>query len=434
MRVVVSDNLTIDTSELGQEGLRVGIFARSSAGKSNLAALFVEQALEQGWQVVILEPIPEWYTLKAAFPNVICVGGPYADLPIVENMHNMLADFVSQTNASLVLTLSDLRVEDAVKKFAGDFLWALYVRWQKVRRPMLLVIEEAAELAPQMWSREDKPSLSRISMLARHGRKLGINMVLITQRPADIHKSPISQMNVLFFGSFKSAQDLSEHQGIMWIAKRLGIQLSVKEITELGVGEFYCWYRDQVVKIKALRRRTPHGGETPTELKPPSLDVAENISKLREQLEKMVAEQREREDELQALRKENERLRKEIDELMHKIKTYEIVKEIPIEIKTQPVEVAVAASSGSIASSTPEVVVRSPYRQAYAVWQVLKNHPEGISPGNLATEAGVSPENLRKILMWMRRKSLVYLKMTHGYKPRITTVIPRHGRGANKYE
>jgi len=47
---------TLDYSDFRDEGLRVAIFARSG-GKSNLAALFPEQALEQGLQTLVIEPL-----------------------------------------------------------------------------------------------------------------------------------------------------------------------------------------------------------------------------------------------------------------------------------------------------------------------------------------------------------------------------------------
>jgi hypothetical protein len=50
----LAENLTLDYSDFRDEGLRVAIFARSG-GKSNLAALFAEQALEQGLQTLVIE-------------------------------------------------------------------------------------------------------------------------------------------------------------------------------------------------------------------------------------------------------------------------------------------------------------------------------------------------------------------------------------------
>jgi hypothetical protein len=42
------------------EELRVAIFARSDGGKSDLAALFAEQALGQSLQTLVIEPLREY--------------------------------------------------------------------------------------------------------------------------------------------------------------------------------------------------------------------------------------------------------------------------------------------------------------------------------------------------------------------------------------
>ena len=54
----------MDYSDIRDESLRVAVFARSGGGKSNLAALFAEQALEQGLQTLVIEPLREYNTLK----------------------------------------------------------------------------------------------------------------------------------------------------------------------------------------------------------------------------------------------------------------------------------------------------------------------------------------------------------------------------------
>jgi DNA helicase HerA-like ATPase len=77
----LSENLTLDYSDFRDEGLRVAIFARSGGGKSNLAALFAEQALEQGFQTLVIEPLREYNTLKKLYDVVwVAKGG---DLPLV---------------------------------------------------------------------------------------------------------------------------------------------------------------------------------------------------------------------------------------------------------------------------------------------------------------------------------------------------------------
>ena len=191
MIVNLSDGLDLRYEDFKDEGLRVGILARSGAGKSNLAALFAESALDDGWQVIIIEPISEWHTLKVVYPQVVVCGGEYADLPMAMGVEDLLIDLLEKSSASIVVNVSDIEEEWEQKRFVGAFLWKLYRRWQRVRRPILAVLEEADIWAPQMWSKEDKPSLSRVAMLAKHGRKLGINLILISQRPADLHLSLI---------------------------------------------------------------------------------------------------------------------------------------------------------------------------------------------------------------------------------------------------
>jgi len=59
----------------------VAIFARSGGGKSNLAALFAEQALEQGLQTQVIEPLREYNTPNEPYDVVwVAKGG---DLPLV---------------------------------------------------------------------------------------------------------------------------------------------------------------------------------------------------------------------------------------------------------------------------------------------------------------------------------------------------------------
>jgi len=62
IRFRLAENLALDYSDFRDEGLRVAIFARSGGGKSNLAALFAEQALEQGLQTLVIEPLREYIT------------------------------------------------------------------------------------------------------------------------------------------------------------------------------------------------------------------------------------------------------------------------------------------------------------------------------------------------------------------------------------
>ena len=67
-------------------------------------------------------------------------------------------------------------------------MWSLYDAWDAIRRPLLLIVEEADRYAPQIADRETSPFFERMLDLAKQGRKLGITLILVTHRPADINE------------------------------------------------------------------------------------------------------------------------------------------------------------------------------------------------------------------------------------------------------
>ncbi|MCB2227277.1 MAG: ATP-binding protein [Desulfarculaceae bacterium] len=64
--------------------------------------------------------------------------------------------------------------------------------------PILLVCEEAHRYAPRDPSLGFAPTRRAISRIAKEGRKYGVGMGLITQRPSEISEAILSQCNTLF--------------------------------------------------------------------------------------------------------------------------------------------------------------------------------------------------------------------------------------------
>jgi DNA helicase HerA-like ATPase len=203
LKLRLSEDYVIDTDDYRKEGLWIGILAASGAGKSNAAADIVEDVLDQKGQAVIIEPISEWHTLKARYNNVVTVGGEFQDLPLEPDFAKEYVHSSLESGINLVVNVSDLEEEADQRKFVSDFLWNLYRTEQKYRRVIFLTIEEADTWAPQSWDQSSKQSLARVSLIAKHGRKIGIFPIFITQRPADFHKSPLTQCNVILFGKLR---------------------------------------------------------------------------------------------------------------------------------------------------------------------------------------------------------------------------------------
>jgi DNA helicase HerA-like ATPase len=92
--------------------------------------------------------------------------------------------------------------------------------------------------------------------LAKQSRKLGITLILVTHRPADINKSVVSEMNVVFIGGFRLPHDL---RGVREMSNLLSIDIPTGDVARLSPGQFYAIVGGEVRKITAFRRKTPHG-------------------------------------------------------------------------------------------------------------------------------------------------------------------------------
>jgi len=315
MKLRLSDEYVIDTDDYRREGLRIAILAMSGHGKSNAAADIVEDVLDQQGQAIVLEPITEWHTLKARYNNVVTVGGEYQDLPLEPDFAREYVHASLENGVNLIVNVSDLEEESEQRKFVADFLWNLYRSEQKYRRVVFLAVEEADTWAPQMWDQTSKQSLARVSLIAKHGRKIGIFPIFITQRPADFHKSPLSQCNVILFGKFTSSADLDPKTGVMYVVKKLHIPIQEKDIIGLETGEFIAWDKFGVHKVKVRKRLCPHGADTPLVAPVPfAAGVTETLGSLKVSIEKALEARRRERSETERLRADLEAKEKELQE------------------------------------------------------------------------------------------------------------------------
>jgi uncharacterized protein len=96
--------------------------------------------------------------------------------------------------------------------------------WSKGGLPMLIVAEEAHRYIPAQADRHFLPTRQALSRIAKEGRKFGISMALVTQRPSELDPTILSQcgtaismrlvndkdQNALRDGPYRGALDLFE--------------------------------------------------------------------------------------------------------------------------------------------------------------------------------------------------------------------------------
>ena len=120
----------------------LGIFGASGSGKSWLAGLLTEELLKQEYHVCIIDPEGDYRGLQA-FPNILVLGGPEAQLPSVVDVVT-LSEY---TCLSLVLDLSAYPVEERTD-YVTELLRALLSLRARRGRPHWFLLDEVQSFCP----------------------------------------------------------------------------------------------------------------------------------------------------------------------------------------------------------------------------------------------------------------------------------------------
>lgn len=246
------------------------ILAKRGMGKTYTAAVLTEEMLDQGQQVVVMDPIGVWWGLRAAadgkgegFP-IIVMGGDHGDVPLEVSAGETIADFVVQEGQSVVLDLSLFRKGEQTR-FVTDFLEKLY---HKNRAPLHVMMDEADAFAPQRPQHGQERCLGAVEDLVRRGRARGIGVTLVTQRAAVLNKDVLTQAEVLVALRTIAPQDREAIDA--WI-KVHGTPEQRSEMMEslpsLAIGNAWFWspgWLDIFQRVKVRLRKTFDSSATPS--------------------------------------------------------------------------------------------------------------------------------------------------------------------------
>lgn len=240
-RLYISDEVALPIEAATQTFLVVG---KRGSGKTNTAARIVEQLLAAKVPVVILDPVDAWWGLKAsrdgkgAGHSVYVFGGRHADLPLEAGAGALIADFLCEHQASMVLSCKHLSGMER-SRFMVDFTMAVYRKW--TRGVMHLVLEEAHELAPQAPPKGEKAEemLGAFKRLWKLGRSTGIGGTAVTQRPASLHKDITTQSEILVVHRTIGPQDVAAVR--QWIKYHDQGEEILPELASLKTGEAFVW-------------------------------------------------------------------------------------------------------------------------------------------------------------------------------------------------
>lgn len=314
----------------------MAILGKTGSGKSYAAKVLVERLLADSRRVCVIDPTGVWWGLRSSADGkrpgfqVAIFGGEHGDIEIAPTSGRPIAELLASRNLPAVIDLSNMLIGDR-HRFMTDFAEALH---QHNRAPLNLVIDEADEFAPQNPLPETKRMLHQIDRIVRRGRVRGFRVMMITQRPAVLHKNVLTQANALIAMRLTAPQDRKALEE--WIKGQADIEQGkavMSSLASLQRGEGWVWAPEQsMLERVAFPRiitfdsgRTPEDGETITE---PTRLADVDLSQIKQSLASAIE---------QAKADDPRELRKRITELERQLK-HSVAAAPPAQPKTIEVE------------------------------------------------------------------------------------------------
>lgn len=262
--VATEDARTLPTIEiLTGRGFVTG---KSGSGKSNSVSVIAEELLSAGYNMLIVDTEGEYFGLKEQY-EILHVGhGSDCDVQIDIDRADKIAEIALHHNVPVILNVSDFLDQDEAKAVIASVVERLFILEGDVQKPFLLIVEEMQEYLSQTGGKDDLAKL--LLRVAKRGRKRGLGLCGISQRPSAVDKDFITQCDWMVW------HRLTWENDVEIVRKIMGTEIA-SDIPELGDGEAYLLtdWDDDVSRVQFRRKKTFDAGATPglTEYERPSL-------------------------------------------------------------------------------------------------------------------------------------------------------------------
>jgi hypothetical protein len=284
------------------------VTGKSGSGKSNTASVVIENLLSNNFPVLVVDTDGEYYGLKEEFEILHAGADDECDIQVSPEHAEKIASLALEQNVPIILDVSGYLDESVGSELLLRTARQLFAKEKKLKKPFLLVVEECHEYIPEGGGLDETGKM--LIKVGKRGRKHGLGVVGMSQRPADVKKDFITQCDWMVWHRLTWDNDTKV------VGRILGNDYA-DAVEDLGDGEAFLmtdWAED-IRRVQFHRKQTFDAGATPglEDFERPELkSVSGNLV---DELRDITDEQERRESELADLRQELDRKEQRIREL-----------------------------------------------------------------------------------------------------------------------
>jgi cell division septum initiation protein DivIVA len=300
---------------------RAFITGKSGSGKSNTMSVVAEKLLDGGYPVMLVDTDGEYYGLKEEYELLHAGADDECDIQVEPQHAEKLASLALEENVPIILDVSGYLNEEDGKELLKAVAQQLFAKEKKLKKPFLMVVEEVHEYIPEGGGMDECGRM--LIKIGKRGRKHGLGIAGISQRPADVKKDFITQCDWLVWHRLTWNNDTNV------VGRILGNEYA-DAIEDMGDGEAFMTtdWSEETRRVKFHRKQTFDAGATPglddferPDLKSVSDDLVSDLREISE-------EENRREDRIEELRQELREKESHIEDLERQLEEAREMEEV----------------------------------------------------------------------------------------------------------
>lgn len=290
------------------------ITGKSGSGKSNSASVVAEELLDRGFPLLVVDTDGEYWGLKQEYEILHVGADEECDLQVGEEHAGKLASLALEENVPIILDVSGYLDADEADAVVRETARELFAREKKLKKPFPILVEEVHEYIPEGGGLDETGEM--LIRVAKRGRKRGLGLIGMSQRPADVKKDFITQCDWLLWHRLTWENDTK-------VVRRVVGNDYDDAVQELGDGEGFLtadFLDEHVHRVQVRRKHTFDAGATPDlddferpDLKSVSGDLVSELEEISDQEERRQDRIGQLEARVEELQEENADLEEELE-------------------------------------------------------------------------------------------------------------------------